>query len=268
MPKLPSSLLSLTDFNGRPLPSELHRSSFASLMRQNGYVYMCNVPSEFDPVAFCRTLGDFIPQYTGMLVGDVVPEPGMDDVYHSGNTQALLPHTEGYDFEGLPPRYMALWCVVPVRGAGGETTLADGYRWIQGLDGAHVSAMRQCMQRWKTTDGALRMGLHLFTEHPLLEDHEQGLIVRFSCNNLLHQGDPRMVRIQESGRSFFEHNHVAIDYEAGAMLIWDNWRMLHSRNAFTDRGRHLKRIQIAAAPRVGRAAADPARREVLASVGP
>jgi alpha-ketoglutarate-dependent taurine dioxygenase len=267
MPKLPSSLLSLTDFNGQPLCGELLRSSFDSLMRQNGYVYMSNVPAQFDPVAFCRTLGDFVPQYTGVLVGDVVPEPGMDDVYHSGNTRALLPHTEGYDFHGLPPRYMALWCVAPVHGAGGETTLADGYRWVEELDEAHRRAMRERVHRWKTTDGVLRMGLHFGGVHPILEDHQQGLIVRFSYNNLLHDGDRTTVEVLESGRSFFERTHVAVDYERDAMLVWDNWRMLHSRNAFTDRGRHLKRIQIAAARTPGSEAAGPAPARALASAG-
>jgi hypothetical protein len=268
MPKSPSSLLSLTDFNGRPLPGDLQQSSFASLMHRNGYVYMCNVPPEFDPVAFCRRLGPFIPQYTGVLVGDVVPEPGMDDVYHSGNTRSLLPHTEGYDFEGLPPRYMALWCVVPVHGAGGETTLADGYQWIRELHQTQVSDMRDRVQRWKTTDGVLRMGLQLYAEHPLLEDHRQGLILRFSCNNLLHRGDPCIVRIQESGRRFFERSHVAVEYERDGMLVWDNWRMLHSRNAFTDQGRHLKRIQIGAVPEGRTEGAEPAHAHVLVPVSP
>jgi alpha-ketoglutarate-dependent taurine dioxygenase len=268
MPKSPSSLLSLTDFNGRPLPAELERSSFASLMRDNGYVYMCNVPPEFDPVGFCHRLGPFIPQYTGVLVGDVVPEPGMDDVYHSGNTRALLPHTEGYDFEGLPPRYMALWCVVPVHGAGGETTLADGYQWIRELHDTQLSLMRQHVHRWKTTDGALRMGLRLSTEHPILEDHPQGLILRFSCNNLLHQGDSRILEILESGRSFFDRTHVAVDHEVNGMLVWDNWRMLHSRNAFTDRSRHLKRVQIGSVAAERTEAADPARPEALAHASP
>ncbi|CAM5355605.1 hypothetical protein SBADM41S_10443 [Streptomyces badius] len=30
------------------------------------------------------------------------------------------------------------------------------------------------------------------------------------------------------------------------MIVWSNWRMLHSRNAFDDPSRHLKRVQIAA----------------------
>lgn len=47
------------------------------------------------------------------MIGDVLPEAGMDDVYHSGNTRRLLAHTEGYDFETLSLRYLALWWCTP-----------------------------------------------------------------------------------------------------------------------------------------------------------
>ena len=39
---------------------------------------------------------------------------------------------------------------------------------------------------------------------------------------------------------------VSIAYAERDMLVWDNWRLLHARNAFSDRSRHLRRIQIAA----------------------
>jgi alpha-ketoglutarate-dependent taurine dioxygenase len=242
----PSSVLSLTDFNGNPLPDDLLYSTFGTLMSANGYVYMCNVPDNFDHVAFCKTLGDFVPQYTGVMVGDVMPEPGMDDVYHSGNTKALLPHTEGYDFQTLPPRYIALWCVHPAIGAGGETTLADAYAWVNTLTDDERRDMSDRVFDWKTTDGVERMGLSLSTHHPLLEDVDKGRIVRFSHNNLLRDGDDPICGVLDQGKAFFDTTHVGIDYEQNAMLVWDNWRMLHARNAFTDRGRHLKRIQVAA----------------------
>lgn len=241
------SVLSLTDFNAKLLPDDVTKSSFEKLMADNGYVRMCNIPEEFDHVAFCDGLGSFVPQYGGIMVGDVRPEPGMDDVYHSGNTKPLLPHTEGYDFETLPPRYIALWCVQPCQGAGGETTIADAYAWLDHLENPVRDELHRRIYPWKTTDGVLRMGLDLRTEHPVLESHAAGLIFRFSCNNILPESDDDFIRpLLEDGRSYFESHHVAIDYDRNDMLIWDNWRMWHARNGFVDRGRHLKRIQVAA----------------------
>lgn len=248
MPRQPDSLLSLTDFNGVALDPGLAWKSFHTLLDRHGYVFMSNVPGDFDQVAFCRELGDFVPQYTGMLVGDVRPEPGMDDFYHAGNTKPLYPHSEGYDFEGLPPRYLALWCVTPNEGAGGETTLADAHAWAADLDPDDRRYLTEHVFRWQTTDAMRSLGLDLTPEHPVLERHPNGLIVRYSFNNLVRDDD-RVGPLLADVKSYFERRHIAIQYRRNDMLVFDNWRMLHARNAFTDLGRHLRRIQIAAGKR-------------------
>ncbi len=48
-----------------------------------------------------------------------------------------------------------------------------------------------------------------------------------------------------TGRAFFEANKISIKIDRGGPLVWDNWRMLHARNAFTDPRRHLRRVLIA-----------------------
>lgn len=239
------SLLSLTDFNGAPLADDLLWKSFRSLMERHGYVFMCNVPGVFDPVAFCRRLGNFVPQYTGVLVGDVTPEPGMDEFYHAGNTRPLYPHSEGYDFEGLPPRYLALWCETPSTGAGGETTLADARAWTETLTEEDRAYLRQRLFAWETTDAMRHLGLDLHPEHPVIEDHPEGAIVRYSFNNLVRGSDERIGPLLADAKEYFERHHVAVQYERRDMLVFDNWRMLHARSAFTDTRRHLRRVQIA-----------------------
>ncbi|MFF5177249.1 TauD/TfdA family dioxygenase [Micromonospora sp. NPDC000316] len=241
----PLSILSCTDFNGNNLPEKLLHSTFDDLMATHGYVYMCNVPDDFDQVAFCRRIGGFIPNYNGAVVGDVRPEPGMDDVYHAGNTRPLLPHTEGYDFQIVPPRYIALWCVTPCEGEGGETTLMDAHAFMRTLDEKTRQLLTTRTYQWKTTDGIKRLGLDLHTQHPVLENHPDGLIVRFSCNNLVRDEDDPATAVQKKVREHFAEHHIVIRYDRNDMLVWDNWRMLHSRTAFNDRNRHLRRIQIA-----------------------
>ncbi|MEU6511999.1 TauD/TfdA family dioxygenase [Streptomyces sp. NPDC046942] len=248
MTRQPDSLLSLTDFNGAPLAADLLWKSFHSLMERHGYVFMCNVPDTFDPVAFSKHLGDFVPQYTGVLVGDVTPEPGMEEFYHAGNTKPLYPHSEGYDFEGLPPRYLALWCETPNAGAGGETTLADARAWTETLSEADRAYLCERVFAWETTDAMRHLGLDLHPEHPVIEEHPDGTIVRYSFNNLVRGDEERIGPLLADAKEYFEHHHVAIQYERRDMLVFDNWRMLHARNAFTDIGRHLRRIQIAHRP--------------------
>jgi alpha-ketoglutarate-dependent taurine dioxygenase len=246
MPRSPISLLSRTDFNGDLLDEELFLRTFHQLMEEHGYVQVCNVPDDFDYVRFCQSLGRFVPNYTGAVIGDVRPEPGMDDVYHAGNTRPLTPHSEGYDFSVLPPRYIALWCVTPAQGPGGETTLADTTDWVAALEEDERARLQNTEYEWKTTEGVNRLGLDLHTKHPILEDHPNGRIVRFSCNNLIRDDDDLSARVQERWRHRFDEEHVAIHYQRNDMLVWDNWRLLHARNAFSDRSRHLRRIQVAA----------------------
>lgn len=245
MPKQPDSLLSLTTFNRTPLSDDMVHKTFHSLMERHGYVVMRNVPESFDPVAFCKGLGDFVPQYTGVLVGDVTPEPGMEEFYHAGNTKPLYPHSEGYDFEGLPPRYLALWCETPNTGAGGETTLADARQWAASLDKDDYAYLRERVFEWQTTDAMRHLGLDLHPRHPVVDEHPDGTIVRYSFNNLIQEDDERIGPLLAGAKEHFEREHVAIQYERRDMLVFDNWRMLHARNAFTDTGRHLRRIQIA-----------------------
>jgi alpha-ketoglutarate-dependent taurine dioxygenase len=237
--------LSRSDFNGHPLDEGLLWRTFHQLMGEHGYVLLCNVPDDFDYVAFCRQLGGFVPNYSGAVVGDVRPEPGMDDVYHSGNTRPLTPHTEGYDFQVMPPRYIALWCVEPAEGPGGETTLADTAQWVDNLRPEQAERLATTPYRWKTTEGVQRLGLDLKTEHPVLEPHGDATIVRFSCNNLIHEDDDPVSHLQDEWEEKFADEHIAVDYHRNDMLVWDNWRLLHARNAFSDRRRHLRRIQIA-----------------------
>ncbi|MFF0156159.1 TauD/TfdA family dioxygenase [Streptomyces sp. NPDC005263] len=241
----PVSILSQLDFNGQPLQEELLLRTFHQLMDEHGYVLLCNVTEEFDPVRFCRGLGDFVPNYTGAVVGDVRPEPGMDDVYHAGNTRPLTPHSEGYDFAITPPHYIALWCVTPANGPGGETTLMDTRPLVDTMSEQERQHFLTTDYAWKTTEGVQRLGLDLHTQHPILEEHAKGRIVRFSCNNLIRDEDDPVAELQVRWHKTFERDHVAIDYRRRDMLVWDNWRLLHARNAFSDRNRHLRRIQIA-----------------------
>ncbi|MEU8654858.1 TauD/TfdA family dioxygenase [Streptomyces sp. NPDC048737] len=231
--------------NGEALSDDVLRYVFHQLLGNNGYVHLVNVPESFDHVAFLKHLGEFQPTPTGTLVGDVKPERGMDDVNHGQNRGALQPHTEGYEFRGRPPRYLALWCVKPAEGPGGETTMFDGNRVLAEFDESELRQFRDTVYRWGSTEGLARKGVVPTAEHPVLEEHEGELVFRFSTSYLvIPEGDELARRLIERGNALYEEQHIAVRYEKRDMVVWDNWRMLHSRNAFEDPTRHLKRVQI------------------------
>lgn len=245
--KSPDSVLSCHDVNGDLLSDQVLKYAFRQLLGNNGYVLVVNVPEAFDHVAFLKELGDFQPTPTGTVVGDLKPEADMDDIYHAQNRRSLVPHTEGYEYRGVPPRYMALWCVKPASGAGGETTMLDGYRVLRELTEDERQHFLTTTYTWKSTTGLARRGVNHTVDHPVLEQIGDDLVFRFSHNNLVvPEGDELAARLLQQGLEIYESSHTAVTYEARDMIVWDNWRMMHSRNAFDDPSRHLKRVQIAA----------------------
>jgi alpha-ketoglutarate-dependent taurine dioxygenase len=82
--------------------------------------------------------------------------------------------------------------------------------------------------------------------HPILECHDDGLVMRYSNQDIVRVDDGLLPRYVDGGRQFFEANKRAVRIERNAVLIWDNWRMMHARNGFRDRNRHLRRVLIAA----------------------
>jgi alpha-ketoglutarate-dependent taurine dioxygenase len=214
-------------------------------MDSDGYAYVTGVPDSFNHAGFAAEFGDLMSQYDGRLVWDLMPEPGMDDVYHSRNIRALVPHTEAYEYPGTPPRYLGLWCVQPAEGDGGETTLADGYAWLSTLTPDEREQMYERRYEWHSSAGLDRSGIGLSASHPVLERHASGrIILRYSANNVSSGGDPFLDDLLRRGGLFFDACHVAVRIDRNCLLIWDNWRMMHSRTSFTDRRRHLRRVLV------------------------
>lgn len=244
MSNAPKSSLDLSAFlgthqRGTQLLDEMH-----ALLGDNGYVYVHGVPEQYDYPQLLATFGQFVPQYDGTLVWDLKPEPDMDHVYHSKNTRALLPHTEAYEFPGDPPRWLALWCIKQAQGEGGETTLADGHRFLERFTQQQLAELRQRSYNWHSTEGLAAKGIYLESVHPILDISEGRTIIRYSYNNVDTTGDGVLENYLEEGKKYFDSEHLAITIETNCLLLWDNWRMIHSRNAFTDRSRHLKRVLI------------------------
>lgn len=210
-----------------------------------GYAYVHGLPEGFDYPRELTRLGRLVSQYGDVLVRDVRPDPSVSNtVVSSSNMAELTPHTEWYEFPGPPPRYVALWCVQPAHGPGGETTLADGYLMLDQYTLGERERLMLDIREWRSRPTLAREGVREVAYHPILELRDSTVVLRFSTLDMLAD-DALSRRWVERGRAFFEANKLPIRIEQGALLVWDNWRMLHARNAFSDPHRHLRRVLIA-----------------------
>ncbi len=100
------------------------------------------------------------------------------------------------------------------------------------------------IREWRSRPTLAREGVQEIAYHPILQVRGKAVVLRFSTLDMLADDDLSRRWISH-GRAFFEANKIPVKIDRGGLLLWDNWRMLHARNAFTDPRRHLRRILIA-----------------------
>lgn len=230
-------------------------AAVAAGVTHTGFAYLAIRDSRFDHAGAAAAFGKPLLQYAGEQVRDVRPDEAMRDAEISANNmKALSPHSEMFESPGLPPRYVVLWCVHEAEGTGGETTLVDFLPFIESFGAADQRAMRSRIYEWRSPASLAASGIELSARHPIIEDHQDAIVVRYSSREMYVvdpvDEDGLHERYVQGGVRHFAGNHVPIRIHQNDMLIWDNWRMVHSRNAFSDPRRHLRRMLLGQAGRV------------------
>lgn len=221
--------------------SSLSSDSVRTLIDAQGYVHVSGIPSSFDHVAFCVELGSLMPQYNGDLICSITPDERYEHLDHPLTRNPLPPHTDGYEYDYTPPRYLALWCVVPPSDGGGRTTLGDMRAFADTLDSA---ARRSLAARtYRFVSGIEETEVERSAIHPILEERQgQPAIFRFSHEFTEPKDDPALMKINTQVLGYFNRTCTAVAYEPNSLLVWDNFRMVHGRTGFEDPNRHLKRV--------------------------
>lgn len=211
-------------------------------LKEHGYLYIENIDDDFDHLQFVQEFGKLMPQYDGEMVWSIKADPKFDDAYHSLNTKKLSPHTECYEFQSTPPKYLSLWCQEVSDCGGGQTTLYDLFPYFKQLDEERYNAATSVELEFQSSSGIQSSDLGRTAKHPLLIESEGEIMVRFSRNCMDCKGNTVIDELADDVVKEFEENHVKIDWSKNSFLIWDNHRILHSRTAYTDRKRELTRV--------------------------
>jgi Taurine catabolism dioxygenase TauD, TfdA family len=228
--------------NGRPDGHTWHTAlSNANLRRlgQWGYVVVADVESPTAAEEIVGSLGEVIHEVTYLA--------GNDRPAHSQNTNTVLARTEAPGWHPTPA-YLALYCHRQARCGGGHTDLLDVRRLVAALHADEIALMTEADLHFPGPDGGVH-GTMLST------DAAGDTVARFSYNLLTTSDyDPALGAEIESRRlplgeaglklahrvsDLFGQLSTSVLIPDGALLIWDNQRMLHAPTEYADRSRHL-----------------------------
>ena len=231
-------------------------NSHAASLEQRGWALIEGLKSTDEAEARLREFGALMPQYDGSHMAHVKARQNYSNLPVSGSTAEIGPHTDGIAMK-RPPRLLALYCFEPAGCGGGHTNLADGYEMIRSLNRENLDYCRHQRFLFRTEGKLLREKEHS-SAHSILETDEKSgkLRINFShnyfcwgdLNPVSDEHKPRHIgqlgQVVTSIMDFFQRSKKPILVPKNALLIWDNQRMLHSRDAFSDSRRHLVRYWI------------------------
>ncbi len=183
-------------------------------------------------------------------IGELIPQPGDDHRPPSTSANATQARTEA---PGLhpSPAYLSLFCDRQSRRGGRQVDLLDVRRLVDELDDDELTLMTEAELHFPGPNGGIhttmlstdavgdtvaRFSYHLLTTgeyEPAL-----GTVVNRSRLPLGEAGHRLAQRVSD----LFRELHTSVLIPDGALLIWDNQRMLHAQSARTDRQRHLTRF--------------------------
>jgi alpha-ketoglutarate-dependent taurine dioxygenase len=225
-------------FTDKNIMSDVAIANFQRILQEQGYIHFEELPDGFDYLAFAQEFGSLIPhKYNGEYVFSIKVEPNLGERYPAFTTGYVEPHTEGYEYEHIPLHYQCLWCVSPPNCGGGHTLLADGYSFVNSLLEEERDYITKNKFDFVTPSGSI-------VKHPLydVESCSQP-IVRFNFSQI-KRDEPYLDDIANRFLQFFDDEKISIKWFKNDLLIWDNFRMLHSRTQYQDRDRELKRVYL------------------------
>ncbi|MDH3296262.1 MAG: TauD/TfdA family dioxygenase [Acidimicrobiia bacterium] len=165
--------------------------------------------------------------------------PNLDDHADTAYTSIYLgPHTDGtysHDAPGLQ-FFLCLQAAV----SGGESLLIDGFAIAAELAGAEPDVYVD-LASIPVPGHYVEPGIHLRAERPVLRANARGVLDQVSFNNydrapFLLPPDLEQRFYRAYGRFAELANdpgrRVEITLTSGDIMIFDNWRTLHGRNAF------------------------------------
>lgn len=228
------------------------------MLTRQGWVILAPGLIDATPQRTVEHFGHILPQYDGSLRWEVTPKAGFESLPYSQSSQGIGAHTEAPTLQP-PPRYLVLHCQRQARCGGGHTLLADGIDFCERHIGMAQSTRQELVFIAPPIPGSSNRQM---VKAPLLSLMDGEPLFRFSDNQFRYGNvnpsaqdlraaqdapphDPSLVRLADLAERFFAEEALPLLIPDGAMLIWNNHRLMHARSQFQDQARHLTRYWLA-----------------------
>jgi Taurine catabolism dioxygenase TauD, TfdA family len=220
---------------------------YKQIIDRVGWILLTNLPPNFEGLNFSKQFGRLMPQYDGQLSWDVKTNNSIINSHCSLGSLEVTPHTEFYEGVSDPPNYLALWCLNPSSCGGGKISIGDSYPFLEALPKNEYDCLYKNKYIYKSEKGLIELGLGQSNYHPILSNSLFGKkVFRFNLAGM-EEGDPIfLASFRQKFMSYYQENQIDFLQPKNSLLIWDNFRMIHSRSTrFQDPKRHLIRFWFA-----------------------
>ena len=203
---------------------------------RDGFVKMEHCPKNFDTV---QALADAVGYVRHTIFGGLWEFEANEGMADSAYTpRSLAPHTDGtYSHDAPGVQILACW---HYKAEGGSSVLVDGAKIavrmaVEAPDSYKLLTELDIPCRYAGD------GVELIAERPVFRLNSKGELLQVSYNHAdrapFRLEDEKMVQFYQAIRLFHElatdetmlWKHVL---QPGELIIFDNWRLLHARDAF------------------------------------
>lgn len=206
-------------------------------IRADGFLLIQRCPPDTESV---QTIADRLGGVQTTLFGDLwrfsASEQMQDSAY---SARQLRPHTDGTYSHDAPGLQLLLCCRYAASGA--ESLLVDGCEIFSIMNRASPE-LAEVLQQVEVPGQYIGDGRHLLASRPVFRCDRQGRLLQVSFNNYdrapFRLPDTDMKRFYQALREFERLANSAeqqwhCTLNEGDLLIFDNWRLLHGRGAYT-----------------------------------